>query len=323
MKLPRRKFLLSAASTAALLAVSRIARAQDYPSRTARIVVGYPAGNAPDIIARLMGQWLSERLGQQFVIDNRPGAANNIGTEIVAKVPPDGYTLLMAVSGNTINAMLYTNLNFSFVRDIVPIASIGHTPFVIVVNPAFPAKTIPDLIAYAKANPGKINMATAGVGTGPHVSGELFQMMTGVRFVHVPYRGNYLPDLLGGQVPLTFSPTAQIIEYVKDGRLRALGVTTAMRSAALPDVPAIGEFVPGCVASGWYGICAPTGTPAGIIAKLNAEISAGIADADLKARLLALGVEPMPMTPAEFGKFIAEETEKWAKVIKFADIKPG
>jgi tripartite-type tricarboxylate transporter receptor subunit TctC len=311
-----------AAAGAALPVLPRIARADDYPSRPVHIVAGYPPGAAPDIIARLIGQWLSDRFNQQFVIDNRPGAASNIGTEIAAKAPPDGYTLLIAVSTNAINTTLYTNVNFNFLQDLAPVGDIGRTPFVIVVNPAFPAKTIPELIAYAKANPGHVNMATQGVGTGPHVAGELFKMMTGVDLVHVPYKGSYMTDIVGGQVQLAFSPMAQVIEFVRDGRLRALGVTTAARSDALPDVPAIGEFVPGYVASGRYGICAPTGTPPAIIGRLNTEISAGVADASLKARLQTLGVEPRAMTPAEFAKFIADETEKWAKVIKFASIKP-
>lgn len=301
--------------------VSRIASALDYPTRPVHIIVGFPPGSAADIIARLIGQWLSERLDQQFFIDNRPGAASNIGTEIVAKAPPDGYTLLMAVSATAVNAALYTNLNFNFIRDLAPVASIGGTPFVMAFNPSFPAKTIPEFIAYAKANPGKVNMASQGTGTTPHVSGELFKMMTGVDFVHVPYRGNLMPDLLAGQVDFYFSPMPQAIEYVRDGRLRALGVTTATRAEALPEVPAIGEFVPGYVAVGWFCICAPTGTPPTVVDKLNTEISAGVVDPTLKARLIALGVQPRARTPVEFGKFIADEIEKWAKVIKFADIK--
>jgi tripartite-type tricarboxylate transporter receptor subunit TctC len=321
MKLLRRQFLHLAAGAATLPTVARVAWAQAYPTRPVHIVVGYAPGISPDIIARLLGQWLSVRLGQQFVIDNRPGAASNIGTEIVAKAAPDGYTLLIAVSANAINATLYTNLNFNFVRDIVPVASIGQTPFLVVANPAFPANTVPELIAYAKANPGKINMASAGIGTGPHMAGELFKIMTGTDFVQVPYRGSYMSDLLGGQILLAFSPIAQVIEYVRDGRLRALAVTTAARSDALPDVPAIGEFVPGYAASGWYGICAPAGTPTEIIDKLNTGITAAVADADLKARLVTLGVEPRAMTPVEFGKFVADETEKWAKVIRAANMK--
>jgi tripartite-type tricarboxylate transporter receptor subunit TctC len=286
------------------------------------IVAAYPAGAAPDIIARLIGQWLSERLGQQFITDNRPGAASNIGTGIVAKAEPDGYTLLVAVSTSTINATLYTNLNFNFVRDLVPIASIGLTPFIVVVNPQFPAKSIPELIAHAKANPGVVNMATSGVGTGPHVAAELFQMMTGVKFVHVPYRGNYMPDLLSGQVPMSFAPMGTVVEFVRDGRMRALGVTPATRSAALPDVPAIAELLPGYEAAGWYGIVAPKGTPDDVIGKLHAAITAGVGDATIRSRLTTLGVEPRAMSTAEFGKFIADETAKWAKVVREANIKP-
>ena len=318
----RRQFLQLAAASAALPLVSRTVSAQPYPSRPVHIVVGYPAGGSPDIIGRLVGQWLSERLNQQFIVDNRPGAASNIGTEIAAKAPPDGYTLFVAVSTNAVNATLYTNLNFNFIRDLAPVAGIGRTPFVMVLNPSFPAKTLPEFIAYAKANPRKIDMASQGMGTTPHVCGELLKAMTGVDFVHVPYRGNLMPDLLAGQVQFYFSPMAQAIELIKDGRLRALGVTTATRVDALPAVPAIAEFVPGYVATGWYGICAPTGTPAAIIDRLNSEIIAGVAAPDLQARFLALGVEPMPMTAAEFGKFIADETEKWARVIMLAGIKP-
>jgi tripartite-type tricarboxylate transporter receptor subunit TctC len=322
MQLPRRALLRLAAGAAALPALSRAAFAVDYPVRPVHIVAAYPPGAAPDIIARLIGQWLSERLGQQFITDNRPGAASNIGTGIVAKAEPDGYTLLVAVSTSTINATLYTNLNFNFVRDLVPIAGIGLTPFIVVVNPQFPAKSIPELIAYAKANPGVVNMATSGVGTGPHVAAELFQMMTGVKFVHVPYRGNYMPDLLSGQVPMSFAPMGTVIEFVRDGRLRALGVTPAVRSAALPDVPAIAELLPGYEAAGWYGIVAPKGTPDDVIGKLHAAITAGVGDATIRSRLATLGVEPKAMSTAEFGKFIADETAKWAKVVREANIKP-
>ena len=318
----RRQFLQLAAASAALPLVSRTVSAQPYPSRPVHIVVGYPAGGSPDIIGRLVGQWLSERLNQQFIVDNRPGAASNIGTEIAAKASPDGYTLFVAVSTNAVNATLYTNLNFNFIRDLAPVAGIGRTPFVMVLNPSFPAKTLPEFIAYAKANPRKIDMASQGMGTTPHVCGELLKAMTGVDFVHVPYRGNLMPDLLAGQVQFYFSPMAQAIELIKDGRLRALGVTTATRVDALPDVPAIAEFVSGYVATGWYGICAPAGTPAAIVDRLNSEIIAGVAAPNLKARFLALGVEPMPMTAAEFGKFIADEIEKWARVIMLAGIKP-
>jgi tripartite-type tricarboxylate transporter receptor subunit TctC len=322
MKLPRRNFLHLAAGAAALSALPRIAWAQTYPSRPVRIVVGFPAGGAPDIIARMIGQGLSERLGQQFVVENRPGAASNIGTEIVVKAPPDGYTLLIVVATNTINATLYTNLNFNFLRDIAPVASIAGTSYGMLVNQSFPAKTVPDFIAYAKTHPAKINMASAGTGSGPHVVGELFKMMAGVDLVHVPYRASYFPDLLGGQVQVAFAPMPSSTGYIQAGTLRALAVTSATRSEALPNIPAVGEYVPGYDAIGWYGLGAPKDTPAGIIDKLNSEISALLADPTMKARLLALGAEPMPMTAADFGKFLSDETDKWGKVIKFAGIKP-
>jgi len=323
MKLPhRRQFLHLAAGAAAFPAVSRVAWAQVYPSRPARIVVPFPAGGGPDIIARLMGQGLSERLGQQFVIENRPGAASNIGTEIVVKAPPDGYTLLMVVATNTINATLYTNLNFNLIRDIAPVASIAGTSYGMLVNQSFPAKTVPEFIAYAKTNPGKINMASAGTGSGPHVAGELFKMMTGIDLVHVPYRGSYWPDLLSGQVQVTFAPMPSSTGYIQAGTLRALAVTGATRSETLPNIPTVREFVPEYEALGWYGLGAPKDTPARIISKLNHEINAAVADPTIKGRLLALGAEPMPMTPAEFGKFMSDETEKWRKVVKFAGMKP-
>ncbi len=321
MKLPRRTFLHLAAGAAALPALPRGAFALDYPTRPVHVEVGFPAGIGPDITGRLMGQWLSQRLGQQFVIDNRPGAAGNIATEIVTKAAPDGYTLLLAVSSNAVNAALYKNLDFNFARDCIPVGFIGSTPFVMVVPPSFPAKTVPEFIAYAKANPGKVNMASQGIGTSPHVAGEMLKMMTGIDLVHVPYRFDLVPDLLAGRVQVYFSPMPQVIQYIRDDRLRALAVTTATRAAELPDVPALEEFVPGYEASGWYGICAPTGTPTEIIEKLSKEIAAGVADPSLKARYLAVGVVPKAMTPAEFGKFIADETEKWAKVIKFAGIE--
>jgi len=319
--LPRRALLRLAAGAAVLPVLRRSAAALDYPVRPVHIIAAYPPGAAPDIIARLIGQWLSERLGQQFITDNRPGAASNIGTGIAAKAEPDGYTLLVAVSTSTINATLYTNLTFNFVRDFVPVASIGATPFVVVVNPQFPAKTLSELIAYAKAHPGAVNMATSGVGTGPHVAAELFQMMTGVKFTHVPYRTNYMPDLLGGQVPMSFAPMGTVIEFVRDGRIRALGVTPAVRSAALPDVPAIAELLPGYDAAGWYGIVVPKGTPDEIIGKLHAAVTAGVEDAGIRSRLAALGVEPKPMSTAEFGKFVADETAKWGRVVREANIK--
>jgi tripartite-type tricarboxylate transporter receptor subunit TctC len=321
IEFPRRKFLHLAAATAVFHPWPRIAFADDYPSRPVHIVTGYPAGASPDIIARIVADDLSRRLGQQFIVDDRPGAASNIGTEYAAHSAPDGYTLLIAVSTNAINSTLYSNLNFNFARDLVPVARIGITPFVVVANPSFPAKTIPEFIAYAKANPGKVNFASQGVGTGPHVAAELFKMMTETDLVHVPYKGNYNADLLAGQIPLAFASIAQEIEFVRDGRLRCLGVTTIARSDALPDVPAIGEFVNGYEAVGWYGICAPTGTPSAIIDKLEAGVIAGANDANEKSKLTAIGVVPKPLTKAEFAKFIADETDKWAKVVKFADMK--
>jgi tripartite-type tricarboxylate transporter receptor subunit TctC len=321
MKHSRRVFLAFAGSTVALPALPRLASALDYPTRPVHLVVGFPAGLSPDILARLVGQPLSERLGQQFIVDNRPGAASNIGTEVVAHAAPDGYTVLLTISGNAINATLYTHLNFDFARDLTPVAAIGRTPFVIVVNPAFPVKSVPELIDYAKANLGKINIASAGPGTGPHVACELFKMMTGVDMVQVPYKGSYMTDLLGGQIPIAFAPIAQIIEDVRAGKLTAIGVTTPTRSDAAPQIPAIAEFVPGYAASGWYGICAPTGTPEDIIEKLNVAITACVTDPSLKSRLLNLGVEPTPMSVADFRKFVAAEIAKYAKVIQFAGIK--
>ncbi len=322
MTIARRRFLRLAAASAALPAAARIARAQTYPSRSVRFVVGFPAGATPDIVARVAGQALSERLGQQFVIDDRPGAGSNIAAEIVARAPPDGYTLLLTVSANAINATLYANLAFDFIRDIAPVGFIGDGPFVMVLTPAFPAKTIPEFVAYAKVNPGRINVASQGNGLASHLMAELFKMMAGVDLVHVPYRGNYLADLLGGQVQVAFAPMPSVIEYVKDGRLRALGVTTAARWRLLPDTPAIGEFVPGYEASGWNGIGAPKGTPTEVVDRLNGEINAVIADPKIKAHLVDFGIEPMALTPAELAKRIADDTEKWAKVIKFAGIKP-
>jgi tripartite-type tricarboxylate transporter receptor subunit TctC len=321
MKFPRRHFLQLTAAAAVIPIAPRVASALDYPTRPVHIVAGYPAGAGPDIIARLIAQWLSERLPQQCIVDNRPGASSNIGTEIVAKAPPDGYTLLMTVSTNAVNATLYSNLNFNFSRDLIPVASVGRTSFVITANPKFQPSTVSELIAYSKANPGGVNFATQGVGTGPHVSGELFKMMTGAHLVHVPYKGNYIMDLLGGQIPLAISPIPQVIEFIRDGRLRAIAVTTETRADVLPEVPAIGEFVPGYVSAGWYGICAPTGTPAAIVGKLNAEITAGILDPKVSDRLLTLGVEPKPQSSEEFGEFIAGEIDKWAKVIEFAGAK--
>ena len=317
----RRKVLQLAACAAALTLAPRSASALDYPTRPVHVVVGYPPGLSPDIIARLVSQAVSERLGQQFIVDNRPGAASNIGTEVVAHATPDGYTLLQTVSANAINATLYQHLNFDFARDLTPVGSIGRTPFVIVVNPQFPVKSVPELIAYAKANPGKINVASAGVGTGPHVACELFKMMTGTDMVQVPYKGSYMTDLLGGQVPIAFGPIAQIIEDVRAGKLIAIGLTTPTRSAAAPDIPAIAEFVPGYAAAGWYGICATTGTPDDIVEKLNAAISAGVDDPGLKAKLLNLGVEPVTMSVKEFKKYVADEIAKYAKVITATGMK--
>jgi tripartite-type tricarboxylate transporter receptor subunit TctC len=323
MKLPRRTFLHLAASAAVLPVVSRIARAQAYPTRPVRVIVGAPPGGGFDITARLIGQWLSERLGQPFVIDNRPGGGGNIATEAVVRAPADGYTLLLIATANAINATLYEKLTFNLSRDIAPVAGITRVPEVMVVNPSVPAKTVPEFIAHAKANPGKLNMASGGIGTPPHVSGVLFKMMTGVDTLHVPYRGvaPALTDLLGGQVQVMFVTTPASIEYIRAGKLRALAVTTATRSEALPDLPTVGEFVPGYEASGWYGIGAPKNTPAEIVDKLNKEINAGLADPKIKARLADLGGSVLPGSPADFGKLIAEDTEKWGKVIRTANIK--
>jgi tripartite-type tricarboxylate transporter receptor subunit TctC len=320
MKLPRRRFLHLAAGAAAVPAVSRLAWAQTYPSRPVRIVVGYPPGGPSDILARLMGQWLSERLGQQFLIDNRPGAVGNIGTEAVVRALPDGYTLLVATVVNAINATLYRKLNFNFIRDITPVAGMIRSPLIMAVNPLVPAKTVPEFIAYAKANPGKINMASGGTGTEHHVSGELFKMMAGVNLVHVPYRGEApaLTDMLGGQVQVIFGTMPGTIEYIRAGKLRPLAVTSATRSEVLPNVPTVAEFVPGFEARSWYGVGVPKNTPAEIIEKLNKEINLGLADANMKARLADLGGTALVGSPAAFGKFIAEDTEKWAKVVEFS-----
>jgi tripartite-type tricarboxylate transporter receptor subunit TctC len=324
MKLPhRRQFLHLAAGAAALPALPRVVRAQAYPTRPVRIVVGFAAGGGIDIIARLMGQWLSERLGQSFLIENRPGGGSNIATEAVVRAAPDGYTLLLAFSSNAINATLYEKLNFIFIRDIAPVAGVLRGPYVLVVNPSVPTKSVPEFIAYAKANPGKISMASGGIGTPGHVAGELFKMMAGVDLVHVPYRGGgpVLTDLLGGQVQVTFVATVSSIEYIRAGRLRALAVTAATRSDELPGIPAVGEFVPGYEASVWYGIGAPRNTPVEVIDKLNKEINAALADPKMKARLADLGGTPLVISPADFGKLIADDTEKWGKVIRAANIK--
>ena len=322
MKLSRRKFLQLAAAAAALPAMSNIASALDYPTRPVRFVVGFPAGSATDIVARLIAQSLSGQLGQQFIVDDRPGAGSNLAAEVVVRAEPDGYTLLQVASPNAINATLYDNLSFNFIRDIAPVAGIMRYPYVMVVNSSLPAKTVPEFIAYAKANPGKINMASAGNGTAPHVFGELFMMMTGVKMLHVAYRGSYFSDLIGGQVQVVFSPLPSTIGYIKAGTLRALAVTTATRSDALPDIPTVGDFVAGYEASSWQGVGAPRKTPAAIIDKLNTEINAVIAEPKIKARLADLGGTILSGSPAEFGKFIADETDKWAKVIKAANIKP-
>jgi tripartite-type tricarboxylate transporter receptor subunit TctC len=325
VKLPRRQFLHLAAGAAALPAVSRMARAQAYPSRPVRLISGYPAGGPNDLLARLTGQWLSERLAQQFVIENRPGAGGNIATEAVVRSAPDGYTLLMVSTPNAINATLYERLNFNFIRDIAPVASIVQSPNVMVVHPSFPAKTVPEFIAYAKANPGKVTMASPGIGTAGHISGELFKLMAGVNLLHVPYRGGApaITDLIGGQVQVLFSPLPTMPPYVQAGTLRALAVTSATRSEVLPDVPTVGEFVAGYEASTWFGIGAPRGTPAEIVNKLNLEINAGLADAKLRARLSEVGGgTKLAGSPADFAKLIADETEKWGKVVKFAGIKP-
>jgi tripartite-type tricarboxylate transporter receptor subunit TctC len=324
MKLLRRQFLHLAAGAVALPAVSRLAWAQTYPIRPVRMIVAFPAGNASDVIARLMAQALSQRLGQQFFVENRPGAGGSLGTEVAVRAPPDGYTLLMSVvTSNAINATYYANLNYNFVRDIAPVASIGGGSYVMVVNPSIAAKTLPEFIAYAKANPGKINMASTGNGTPTHVFGELFKTMAGVDLLHVPYSGSFLPDLLGGQVQVVFGPIAQLVELIQAGKLRAIAVTSAAGQATLPNIPTVAEFVPGYEASVRYGIGAPRNTPAEIVEKLNKEVNAALADPKMKARLADLGAVAMPMTSAEFGTFIADETEKWAKVIRMAHIKAG
>jgi tripartite-type tricarboxylate transporter receptor subunit TctC len=324
MKLPRRQFLHLAAGAAALPALSRVARAQAYPTRPVHLIVSFAAGGPNDTVARLLGQWLAERLGQQFVIENRTGAGGNIGTEVVVRSPPDGYTLLLATSSNAVNATLYDKLSYDFIRDTAPVAAIMRVPNVMVVNPSVPAKTLPEFIAYAKANAGKINMATAGNGSTPHISGELFKQMAGVNLVPVAYRGGApaLIDLIAGQMQVMFEPTIATVPYVTAGKLRALAVTTATRSELLPDIPAVSEFVPGYEASQWYGISAPKSTPAEAVDRLNKEINAALADPKMKARLADLGGIATPMTPAGFGKLIVDETEKWGKVVRAAGIKP-
>jgi tripartite-type tricarboxylate transporter receptor subunit TctC len=323
MKFSRRRFLRLATVAIGVPAVSQMASAQPYPTRPVRLIVGFAAGGAPDIAARLVAQWLSERLGQQFVIENRPGAGGNLATEIVAEASPDGYTLLLINISNAVNATLYQKLKYDFIRDIAPVASISHENYGMEVHPSFPAKTVVEFITYAKANPGKLNMASPGNGTGPHVAGELFKIMAGLDMVHVPYRGSppALTDLLAGQVQLMFSPLSSSIEYVKGGKLRALAVTTAARSEVLPDLPTVGESVPGYAASGWFGIGAPSKTPVEIVDRLNREVNAGLADPKLKARLADLGSTVFVGSPADFATHIAAETEKWAKVVRTANLR--
>jgi tripartite-type tricarboxylate transporter receptor subunit TctC len=323
MRRPRRTFLHLAASAAALPAVLRIASAQTYPTRPVRLICGFPAGGPNDTLARLIGQWLSERLGRPFVIENRPGAATNIATEAVVRAPPDGYTLLVVAQVNAVNATLYDKLNFNFIRDIAPVAGIMRVPSVMAVNPSVPPKTVPEFIAYAKANPGKLNMASAGNGASSHVSGELFKMMAGIDMLHVPYRGAApaLTDLIAGRVQVYFDLMPNSIEHIRAGTIRPLAITAATRSEALPDLPTVGDFVPGYEVSTWFGVGAPTGTPAEIVDKLNTEINAGLADPKMKAKLADMGGTVLALSPTDFGKLIADETEKWAKVIKFAGIK--
>jgi tripartite-type tricarboxylate transporter receptor subunit TctC len=323
MKIPRRQFLCLAAGAAALPAISGSARAQTYPARPVRIIVGFPPGGVADIAARLMGQWLSERLGQNFLVENRSGANGQIGAEVVVRAPADGYTLLLANTSDFINATLYERLNYNIVRDIAPVAGIVRVALVMEVHPSLPVRTVPEFIAYAKANPGKINMGSGGTGTPQHVSGELFKMMTGVTMVHVPYRGSgpMLTDFLGGQVQVAFDTLPSSIEHIRGGKLIPLAVTTATRSEALPDIPTVGDFVPGYEASAWSGVCVPKNTPAEIIDKLNMEINAGLADPKLKASFTDLGAEVLAGSPAQFTKLIAEDSEKWGKVVQAAHIK--
>ncbi len=323
MKLSRRQFRHLAAAAAALPLLAKTAGAQAYPARPVRWIVGYAPGGGNDIVARLMGQWFSERLGQPFVIENRPGAATNIAAELVVHAAPDGYTLLLVGQPNAINATLYETLNFNFIRDIAPVAGIMTVPNVMVINPSFPAQTVPEFIAYAKANPGKVNMASAGNGSAAHLAGELFMSMTGISMVHVPYRGQApaIADVLAGQVQVLFATSPASMEHVKAGKLKALAVTTSVRAEALPDLPTVGDFVAGYEASAWYGVGAPQRTPAEIIERLNKETNAGLADPKLKVRLADLGGTLIPGSPADFGKLIADETEKWGKVIRAANIK--
>ena len=324
LKLPRRHFLRLGVGSAMLPAVSRLAWAQAYPTRPVRLIIGIAPGSSPDILGRLLAQWLSERLGQPFIVENRPGGGGNIAIEAVAKAPADGNTLLLVTIQSAVNATLYDKLNYNFVRDIAPVASISRQTLALEVNPSFPARTAPEFIAYAKANPGKLSMATPGNGSTPHVAGELFKMMAGVDMIHVPYRGGApaLTDLIGGQVQMTFADITSSIEYVRAGRLRALAVSTATRSEALPDIPPLADFLPGYEASGWFGIGAPKNTPVEIVERLNREINAGLADPKIKARYAELGATALVGSPVDFGKFIADETEKWGKVVKFAGMRP-
>jgi tripartite-type tricarboxylate transporter receptor subunit TctC len=324
MKIRRRQFLSLAAGAAALPVLSRVAPALDYPTRPVRLILSFPAGGPNDVVGRLLGQWLSERLGHPFIIENRSGAGGTVGTEVVVRAAPDGYTLLQVNTPNAINATLYDNLSYNFIRDIVPVASIIRTPLVMEVNPSFPAKALPEFIAFAKANPGKINMASGGNGTPGHVAGELFKTMAGVSMVHVPYRGGALAltDLLGGQVQVLIDPIPASIGYLRAGKLRALAVTTTTRSDVLPDVPTVDQFIPGYEASAWYGIGAPRNTPPEVVDKLNKEINAGLANPKFKARLAELGGTVLPGSAADFGKLIAAETDKWSKVVRTANIKP-
>ena len=322
MKLPRRQFIQLVAGAATLPAIPQFAWAQAYPAQSVRVIVGFPAGQAADSLARIVSQAAGERLGQQFIVENRPGAGGNIGTEAVVRAQPDGYTILMEVmTANAINASLYKNLSFNFVKDIAPVACIGGGAYVVAINPSLPIKTLAEFVAYAKANPGKINMGSAGIGTPPHAFGELFRMMAHVDMVHVPYKGSYVPDLLSGQVQVVFSPIPTVIAHIKSEKLRALAVTSAKRSVALPDVPPVADTVPGYDASGYFGFGAPAHTPAAIVDKLNRAINASIVADPSKAKLVSLGIEPKPMSPADYGKLIASETEKWAKVVKAADMK--
>jgi len=322
--LPRREFLRLAGAAAALSGASRRATAETYPARPVRLIVGFPAGGPTDIFARLMGQWLSERLGHQFIVENRPGAGSTLATEAVVNAAPDGYTLLLVTAACAISTTFYDKLSFVFLRDIAPVAGIIRGPMVMVVNPAVPANTVGEFIAYAKTNPGKINMASVGNGTSPHLAGELFKAMAGVNMLHVPYRGAApaLTDLIGGQVEVMFEGMASLVDHIRTGKLRALAVTTTTRAPALPDIPTVGEFVPGYEASQWYGIGAPRDTPVEIIAALNKEINAGLAEPRIRARLGDLGGTVLVVSPAEFGKLTADETEKWGKVVKFSGAKP-